>query len=608
MKLLLIMSYLNILENDFLNPIVLIATIAVIILFLTFVGCLILANLKEKKNFFMDFNTRVYTYNYEKGLFFFFDQKNIAVQKTYTAQEFFSQYASIDANRMKVWIQDVVTRDDYSPFIQADVKLKRKGKIYTSMVEVLSVNRKKNVIHFQSHLLPYMGTVSTIAKKKTKRKNISKYILESEEKAQDFLSSGKAVEVIGIYYLKIYRSTDRVRADEKAYLKNTFTNAINSISHFFSKSSKYYKVSDTEIIIIDKEAISKAMVMNIGTSINTHIQQYLNFNVPDVDLFVAIGVTSGSNCERKFDLAVQQSKQMANAIASNYTNERILLYDPNFFEKYNLEQKNIEDISMVCKNATFRVYFNATFNLNTREQSFYVVKAIPYGTEVSDFKDVLSLANKTSYGALPLIKALNDKCKKDLIGRKNTGVMIQMHLNLLKTFLLAMEEDKNHLNWIFAIPENDLIAQMNHLNTLRQTLRTVIDAGYKIALILYHPNSPLPSSLLRHFSYLVINSEFSKSFTDSKTQNNLKMIETNYALFPGILTYIDLKNSNEFLLAAHSGAKILQCEEIAPTSSKPLDIEQEKLKSILNKSDTLINNKNKNDFIRIEKLLKQRLK
>lgn len=602
------MFYLNNLENDFFTPIVLIAIIAVIILFLTFVGCLILANLKEKKNFFMDFNTREYTYNYEKGLFYFFDQKNIAVQKTYTAHEFYSQYASVDANRMKVWIQDVVTKDDYSPFIQADVKLKRKGKIYTSMVEVLSVNRKKNVIHFQSHLLPYMGSVSTIAKKKTKKKNVSKYILENEEKAQDFLSSGKQVEIIGIYYLKIYRSTDRVRADEKAYLKNIFSNAINSISHFFSKSSKYYKVSDTEIVIIDKEAISKAMVMNIGTSINTHIQQYLNFNVRDADLYVAIGVTSGSNCERKFDLAIQQSRQMANAIASNYTNEKILLYDPNFFDKYNLEQKNLEDIAMVCRNATFRVYFNATFNLKTREQSFYVVKAVPYGTEVSDFKDVLSLANKTSYGAIPLIKALNEKCKKALVGRKNTGVMIQMNLNLLKSFLLAMEEEKNSLNWIIAIPENDLIAQMNHLNTLRQTLRTVIDSGYKIALILYHQNSPLPSSLLRHFSYLVINNEFAKSLTDSKTQNSLKMIETNYALFPGLLTYIDLKDSNDFQLAAHSGAKILECEELSQTSSKPGDIDQEKLKSMLTKSDTLITSKSKNDFIRIEKLLKQRLK
>lgn len=589
--------------------------ISIVLLIASIITCFVLVNKKFDKNTYqMDFNTRVYTYDYEKGLFFFFDQNNIACQKTYTAKEFFDQYTGTDANRMKVWIQDVVTKDNYPPFIQADVRLKRKGKIYTSMVEILSVNRSKNIIHFQSHLLPYMGSINTNlisnTKKLHKTKNLSKYELEDKEKAQDFLSSGKAVEVIGIYYLKIYRSTNNVRADEPAYLKHTFYKAINSISHFFSKSSKFYQVSDTEIVIIDKEAISKAMVMNIGTSINTHIQQHLNFNVPDVDLFISIGVTSGANCERKFDLALKQSGEMAKAIANNFTNDKILLYDPQFFDKYNSEQKNIEDISLLVKNATFRVYFNPTFNLKTREQSFYVIKAVPYGTEVKDFESVLNLSTKTSLGVLPLIKSLNYKCEQVLKGKRNTGVMIQMPLGLLKSFVQALDDQNNRddLDWILAIKENELIAQMNHISSLRQSLRNVIDAGYKIALIISHSNSPLPSSLLRHFDYIVIDKDFAKSLTEGNTQNELKMVETNYAAFPGLLTYIDLKDANAFELAAHFGGKILQCEELAQASSRADDIDKEKLQEMLSKTDSLISNKNKNDFIRIEKLLKQKLK
>ncbi len=605
------MYLITLLDIDFNNPIIIVLLIVVLILISCTIVSFVLAKMKtHKKAYSLDFNTRVYTYNYEKGLFYFFDQNNIACQKIYKSEDFFAQYIPTDANRMKVWIQDVVTKNEYPPFIQADVKLSRKGKIYTTMVEVLSVNRKKNVIHFQSHLLPYMGSISTKAKKSKRPKNLLKYLLDDQEKAQDFLDSGKVVEVIGIYDLKIYRSTNHKRPDEQAYLKRTFNSALHSISHFFSKSCKFYQVNETEIVIIDKDAISKAMVMNIGTSINTQVQQYLNFNVPDVDLYIAIGITSGAACERNFQIALKQAGDMANAISSNYTNERILLYDPKFFDKYHSEQKNIEDISLLVKNSTFRVYFKPTFNLKTREQSFYVINAIPYGTSVKDFSEVLSLATKTSYGVLPLFRSLNEKCEKVLSGRRNTGVMIQIPLPLLKSFTTALEDqnEKNDLDWILAIQESELITQLNHLSSLRQTLQIVLDAGYKIALILYHSNSSLPSSLLRHFSYFVINKDFSASLTSSKTQSELKMTETNYQSFPALLTYLDLKDYNSFEMAAHFGGKILQCEELAPTSSRADDIDPDKLKSLLEKTDSLIPNKGKSDFLKIEKLLRQKNK
>lgn len=605
------MFYIELTEMDLKSPLVISAVILFLILISAIVTCFVLyAKKGKKKAFSLDFNTRVYTYDYEKGKFSFFDQNNIANQKIYNAQEFYSQYIPTDANRMKVWIQDVVTKDDYAPFIQADVKLRKRGKIYTTMIEILSVNRKKSVIHFQSHLLPYMGTTSTLSKKSRRQKNIDRFRLDDREKAQDFLDSGKAIEVIGIYYLKIYRSTDHRRPDEQAYLKRTFHNAVTSISHFFSKTSKFLVLNETEILIIDRDAISKAMVMNIGTSINTHIQQYLNFNVPDIDLYIAIGITSGSISERNIDKAIQQSKDMANAIASNYTNERILLYDPNFFRKYHSEQKNIEDITNLVKNSTFRVYFNPTFSLKTREQSFYVVKAVPYGTEVKDFQDVLNIATKTSLGVLPLLRSLNEKCEMVLRGRRNTGVMIKMPLALLKSFITALDDqnNKDDLDWILAVKESELIPQLNHMSSLRQTLQLVLDSGYKIALILYHPNSALPSSLLRHFSYFVIDKDFAPSFTSPKTQNELKMIETNFQPFPALLTYIDLKDHNSFELAAHFGGKILQCEELAPASSRADGIDQDKLKELMAKTDALIPTKNRNDFMRIEKLLRQKTK
>ena len=605
------MFYIELTEIDLKNPLIITIIILFLILINAIIACFVLyAKQGKKKAFSLDFNTRVYTYDYEKGIFSFFDQNNIANQKSYNAQEFYSQYIPTDANRMKVWIQDVVTKDDYAPFIQADVKLRKRGKIYTTMIEILSVNRKKSVIHFQSHLLPYMGTISTLTKKSKRQKNIDRFRLEDREKAQDFLNSGKAIEVIGVYYLKIYRSTDHRRPDEAAYLKRTFHNAVTSISHFFSKTSKFLVLNETEILIIDRDAISKAMVMNIGTSINTHIQQYLNFNVPDIDLYIAIGITSGSISERNIEKAIQQSGDMANAIASNYTNERILLYDPNFFRKYHSEQKNIEDITSLVKNSTFRVYFNPTFSLKTREQSFYVVNVLPYGTEVSDFQDVLNIATKTSLGVLPLLRSLNEKCEMVLKGRRNTGVMIKMPLGLLKSFITALDDQnrKDDLDWILAVKESELIPQLNHMSSLRQTLQLVLDSGYKIALILYHPNSALPSSLLRHFSYFVIDKDFASSFTSPKTQNELKMIETNFQPFPALLTYIDLKDHNSFELAAHFGGKILQCEELAPASSRADEIDPDKLKELLAKTDALIPTKNKNDFMRIEKLLRQKAK
>ena len=123
------------------------------------------------------------------------------------------------------------------------------------------------------------------------------------------------------------------------------------------------------------------MTMNLASTIYTALQQYLNFNSPDIDLSIAIGVTIGTLYQGNYMLGKEQAKKMADAICQGKTkNDRVLLYDESFFLSYEQAKIQKEEVKQLLKNETFRLYFSATYDVESGLQSFYILRPKPYFT------------------------------------------------------------------------------------------------------------------------------------------------------------------------------------------------------------------------------------
>ena len=70
--------------------------------------------------------------------------------------------------------------------------------------------------------------------------------------------------------------------------------------------------------MIDNPCISKIVAMNTAETVLTHVQQFLNHNTTDDEYHVAIGISNGTYYQRDFNLAKEQTSNMADAIMNEY--------------------------------------------------------------------------------------------------------------------------------------------------------------------------------------------------------------------------------------------------------------------------------------------------
>lgn len=590
------------------TALVVLLCIGAIILLGVGVASLIFAFRKEKstKGHLLDFNIRVYRYDYGSKTYFFFDQNDIGNQKTYNESQFINQFAPSDRYRVQNWLDKISKSDgDYPRFLQADIKISKKANnTITSMLELTSVNHESNIIHFESHLLPYLGSANELPKKVKNtqslsanlkkemlynQKKIRRYFVDDSDDAQKFIDSADSSQTLGFLYLKLYRQGGNIKNDE-TYLAEINEKVLTSLYHFMNKSIRLLKVSPTETLFIDKDSKSKPMVMNMASSINTAVTQFLNFSVTDMNLFLAVGVTFGSLCKRDIALAISQSGDMAKAISNNYSSEKILLYDPTFFQNYHTEQKNLSDVHMVIKNSTYRLYYLPSLNTKSWEQSFFFLNVVPFGTELKDISKLLEVARKINEGTGPyqFYCSVQKKVAFTMKNVKNNGVAIEVPYKDIKSFLQAMKDTESKINWVVQIKETDLLAYMDDQVSIKRSLQSVIQAGYKIGIILFNANSALPGSILKTASYFIVGDFFTSRLIDPKVRNDLRLIQGNYNTYNALLTYYHLENDNSFELAVHYGGRIIQCNSLSAPSSRPAPLDEERIEELKEATKDLI--------------------
>jgi len=540
---------------------------------------------KKKPNF----NIRVYAYYYgEHPHYVFFDKSDIAHTKTYDPQTFENQFLEADKYRVQNWINAIARNEDYSQFLEAEVRMN--GKNYSpSMLELTGVDRDKNVIHFESHLIPYM-VKSAVSGKKNKPAKPKKYeILSTLEEGERFVLEASGNRQIGIFVLVLFRigmdgkKMDFLETDlEKKRLAEVEKGVRNVLYRFLSRETRYYKVSDTEYVLVARDAVSKAVVMNMASSLDTALQQYLNIHVPENDLRVAIGVTLGSLCARKLSRGIEQGEEMARTMENNASASHALLYDPNFKKRETIETENLSDIALLVANRTYRLFFAPTLNVRTAKQDFFFLKVIPYGTKLTSFDEVLEVAAKLPSGLITLYQSLYRKTVDVFERMRRTGtVFFEVPYGQLSSFCNAVSPDEEEaVSVLVGLRENELLAYRQDYGTIRKTLERLREAGYSFALVLNGPSTILPNALLRLFSrFVVMGAPFDPA--DPKVAMTLRSREANFALYSADLVYEGLKDYSQVELCAHYGGTVFQCDKLGALSSRPEEIDPETLDELL---------------------------
>lgn len=527
-----------------------------------------------------DFNIRVYTYDYIKKRFYSFDKINLTNIKTYSEEEFLAQFRRSDTYRIQEWFQAIISeKNPGKRSLQVDIKINKGKKYSASILHFTSIKRDIQCIHFESQLLSYVSTTKNNFD--ITKRNSQRYFLKTEDECKKFLASCEADILGSILYFEFFYTKKTTSESDLQTMEKAKSGAINMIIRYLSKSRRLCRLSSNEFLIIDTSSLSKLMTMNIASSIYTTLQQYLNFNSPDVDLTVAIGVTIGTLYQGNYVLGKEQAKKMADAICQGKAkNDRILIYDEAFFKNYEQAMLQKKEVRSLLDNGTFRVYFSATYDVETGLQSFYIVRSIPYGISVKDFDDVISYAEDINGGIDQLLENLYSKILAVTKSKKQkVSIAIRVPYHSLKKQYAFVKSHPSNIKWIFCVRVLDLLTSTDDTNAIIRNLKNCTSENTEIGLIIDTLSSNPKPKILQVASYFFVPNSFTtKAPSHEDSINNMRLIQSAYhTQFKTPIVFYDLDNIDDIETGIVNGGKIFECKEVSKMSSRLEAIDEDSI-------------------------------
>ena len=521
-----------------------------------------------------DSNIRIYTYDYSKKTFFFFDRNNLLRRKEMNEKEFIAQFQISDSYQVRNWLDAIVSGKNRRDFLQADVKIRQRGRAIPSILELTGINREKCLIHFESHLLPFSAFVQSASKRRR-----AKYMLSSPEEAEDFLGESDPNSLASAYCVSLYLDEKAKTAENYRELMELSQMTLDMLGGYLNRERRLLAFNENEFLIVSAINMSKAMCMQFASTLETKIRQVINRSHPDTKVKFAIGLSTGTYFQKDFKKAREQCQLMCEAIRKGDFRNDILFYDQDFFIKERKRKTDREEVKMLIRNETFRLYFQPTLDRNTFQKSLYVLSVSGYGTAIEDFREIQRIGLTIRNGGEDLFLALKKKLDKALGTRKTrTSLLFPVIYASLDSLIKALgHNDDKSFDLVLSLRESDLLPYLPNLKQVIDKFTDLKKRGFNLAIHIANATSLLPNKLLRLFSYVVVGKEFTSRLGEANALANLQLIESDYLPLNIPILYRDLTDNSQIELCAHYGGSLFQSKSLGEPSSRPEELDEDVL-------------------------------
>ncbi len=524
-----------------------------------------------------DSNIRIYTYDYARKSFFFFDRNNLLRRKEMSEKDFVSQFQTSDSYQVRNWLDSIIAGKSHRDFLQADVKIHVRGKAIPSILELTGVNREKCLLHFESHLLPFSAFIPSASKRRR-----AKYMLPSTEEAESFLLESDPNSLASAYYISLYLDEKQKTQESFRELMEISQMTLEMLGGYLNKDRRLLAFTESEFFLLSTLNMSKAMCMQFASTLETKIRQVINRSHPDTKVKFAIGLSTGTYFQKDYKKAKEQCQLMCEAIRKGDYKSSILFYDQDFFLKERKRKTDREEVKMLIRNETFRIYFQPTLDITSFQPSLYILSINTYGTSITDFREIQRIASTIRNGAEDLFRAFSGKLATILGSQKERRkYLFPVVYSSLDSLAKAMgHNDNRNFDLVLSLRESDLLPYLPFLKQVIERFEDLEKKGFHLAIHIANATSLLPNRLLRLFSYVIVGKEFTSQLGEPNALTSLQLIESDYLPLKVPILYQDLADNSQVELCAHYGGSIFQSRSLGELSSRPEEIEKDALDAL----------------------------
>ncbi len=525
-------------------------------------------------------NVKIYTYNYAKKSFMYFEKMNTTVQQRLSQEEFLNNFDPADKYQVENWLKDIATGKQTSNFLNVNVKDEsKKNKLTPVILELNSINREKDIIHFESLMVSFATAQRNVGRSKGR-----KYRINNVDEAVEFMGQRNKSTALGaVYYVSVYDS-DKDQAYEDD-LETIYERIVTIIISYMHKKRKFAIVDYDSILIMDIDCLNRATALSFVSTLETSIRQYINSTFPDTTIRFSIGVSTGNFYNNDYEVAKQQAKRMSDAVKEEGNGASILVYDPDYFDMARQRKTDLAEIKYLIENDTFRIYYRPLVNTKEFTLDHYSASIVPHGTRVLDFLELVTVAMANNLDVAKLYNNIITLVNKrvEMSGQEECKMSLRLPLSTIDIFIKENKKVKNNrVRWLFVFSETYLLLYSENQKKTAKKLEDLKEKGFNVGIQIASPNTALSNLILSRADTIIVPAEiFPYSFKDTNINHSLRLVQNEFSELNIPITYTGLKTVSEIALCQHYGGESFQADEIGKASSRLEGIDNSVMQTLI---------------------------
>jgi hypothetical protein len=217
---------------------------------------------------------RIFIVDFGKDHATYFNKRDFGERVSGNLDIFFHQFETHAADDIEKWLENLIRDVPGTPmFFEADVNIERKKATYFSLLQVLKVDRDKEVVYLESHLLRYLTPKNQINRKKLQHSKRSIGVNELDPLLKKSKARGRGT----LIFIRFFK-TNRRKASEPDIEKLLLTQLKDRVTTFLTANRTLVNVSDMEVALFDGRAQDFQKARQIARSLRKSINSYININ------------------------------------------------------------------------------------------------------------------------------------------------------------------------------------------------------------------------------------------------------------------------------------------------------------------------------------------
>ena len=523
-------------------------------------------------------STRIFILDMKSEMVKSFYATKLNSPKEMSLSSFYRQFPIEDQTRVINWVNAINEPETRAPeYIETDINDRRAKKQFYSLLQLVSVNHERHVIHLESHVMKFIPSSGT---------KESGHGLSSAKSLFDAIKTNGKKRGASLVFRFAYK---RIQDEEKPIDVLVMGQLKNVLSAFVGPKRVLCQLSSNELILTDLHASAKASVVLLTRATLEAINRYFALNGYLTLMGVRIGVVEHYRYRDDIESIVEAAKKQAQE--AYLTDETVLYYEPGFVRRETLSESSFStEVERIIHENKVDVYYRPIYSVEKQRVSAYLMEAKPAHTYFDSMDDLYDYAVRTgdekelfsmvARNAVPAFLSQANNLNNRLFYPVRMDV--KGHILHAFSFSRASNTKEGHIVFLFSESDIKMHVDLGNIEPFIEDLKSIRAKGYEVALLLNGGELQLPNEMYPGFDYFVCGFTFAKhaSEMDALIRSQLHSMVEKLLKYNKPIIASDLQGWSSVELVIRSGIRFISSDSFAPYDKMVLPAPAKSLRRI----------------------------